>query len=182
MTVDVSQDLAPDNKKLQTISSVAQSMLEVDAKILELESQLQQLKEEKYSLETVVMPDLLLSAGVESFKMTSGAVVSLEEGMSLSVPKKNMAQICGWLRSHKHDDIIKHEIVVPVPKGKDSNKQVNEIKMFLKSKKVEFSTEENVHSGTLKALLKEQRAKGVEINLSLFGAWEWKKAEITLPK
>lgn len=181
-TIDISQDLLPDDAKLKTISGLASRMISKATEIAQVEKQLEKLQGEFKELEEKHLPLAMLSAGVEEFKVAgTGIKVVLSEGMSISVPKKNLPAVCQWLRKHKHEDIIANEVVVPLPKGTEP-KLIKKLEAGLKILKLTFSREESVHSGTLKALLKEQRAKGVDIDLKLFGAWEYKKAELILPK
>jgi hypothetical protein len=180
-SVDVTQDLLPDDAKLKTISGLASRMISKTMEIVKAEEVLEKLQGELKELEEKHLPLAMLSAGVDEFKVSgTGIKVILSEGMSISVPKKNMPLVTAWLRKHKHDDIISNEVVVPLPKGTDP-KKITALAAGLKKLKLAFTREESVHSGTLKALLKEQRAKGVDIDLKLFGAWEYKKAELILP-
>jgi hypothetical protein len=180
--IDISQDLIPDDAKLKTISGLASQMISKATEIVKATEILKKLEGEYKLLEEKTLPDAMLSAGVEEFKVANtGIKVVLSEGMSISVPKKNMPMVTAWLRANKHDDIIANEVTVPLPKG-TNDRVIKKLEAGIKILKLTYTREESVHSGTLKALLKEQRAKGVDIDLKLFGAWEYKKAEIILPK
>lgn len=181
--IDISVDLGvPDQFKLVTVSQLANEMMVMETRILLAAKELKRLTQKHATMAEKTLPDAMRSAGMTEFKLVNDVMVVIEEGLSISVPKKNMGEVCSWLRANKHGDIIKHEIVVPVPKGENSVKQVAKLEASLGKQKLEYTKEENVHSGTLKALLKEQRENGVEINMSLFGAYEWSKASIVMPK
>lgn len=178
--VNILDDIVPDDGKIKLISELASQIISKDSEIEAAEIVLKELQEEKNRLETETLPAAMLSAGMEEFTLVGGIKVLLDEDMSISVPKKNLPAVCQWLRDNKHEDIIKNQVVVPVPKGLDS--VVQKLEAGLKKLKLDYTREESVHSGTLKALLKEQRQKGININLKLFGAWEYRKAKVQLPK
>lgn len=178
--IDITQDLIPDDSKLQTVAVFAQEMVDTEAEVAELGAKVKLLVDRYKHVAESLLPDAMASAGLSEFKLENGTVVAITDDMSISVPKKNIPVVCKWLRDNKHEDIIKNQIEVPIAKGKDE--RAAELEKLLDAAKFAFTRVESVHSGTLKALLKEQRAKGVELDLKLFGAYEWRRAEVTLPK
>lgn len=181
--IDITADIGvPDDSKLKVVAVLANKALVLQSRIAMVIIEGQSLANQLKTLEEITLPDALRSAGISEFKLDNGAKVYLDEDMKISVPKKNMSDVCTWLRDNKHGDIIKNEIVVPIAKGKESEAQVEKLETQLSRLKLVYTREESVHSGTLKALLKEQRAKGVELNLSMFGAYEYSKVVVELPK
>lgn len=179
--IDISADLIPDDNKLQTVSIFAQQMVDLEAELALLAAKANAKMAEYKNIAEKTLPDAMLSAGLSEFKLSNGTVVSIKDDMSVSVPKKNMPLVCGWLRDNNHGDVVKNLVEIPIAKGKGNDERVELLVKTLTALKFTFDRVESVHTGTLKALLKEQRSKGVELDLKLFGAYEWRKAEVTLP-
>jgi hypothetical protein len=179
--VDFEQDaLVASDDKLRSVNELALLQLERESAVAEKEEELKTAKEALRKIQEVELPAAMKAAGIEEIKLSNGAKVKLKEDVSISVGSK-LGFVLGWLRTHGHGDIIKREMTTSLPKGLKV-KEVQEIIKSLKAFKLAPEVAETVHSSTLKALLKEQKEKGKAINYEDFGAFEYKKAEIKLPK
>ncbi len=183
MAIDLEQDAAllPNDNSLTRVAELANLQLELEAELAAKEAELNDVAKRLNDVQMKALPDAMKAAGIEDFKLTNGTKIIIKDDMSISVSKDKMPNVCKWLRENKHDDIIKAQITVELPKGTDP-KLVSKIEKFLSGTPLAFSKGETVHSQTLKALLKEQREKGKNINLSDFGAFEYTKSIIKLPK
>ncbi len=180
---DVEQGLAPSDESVRSLSELAQRQLDIEAEIATIEEQLAKKRDELRIIAEDQLPTAMLTAGVESMKLANGAKVEIKEDLSISVTKPKLPYVLGWLRKNKHADIIKRDLETVIPKGKDSEGIAKKAIAALKKLKLDATVSESVHSGTLKALLREQLAKGAKgIELDKFGAFQWKKSVITLPE
>jgi hypothetical protein len=182
MSIDLEADaLLPTDGALKRVSELAELQLELEAEVAAIEAKLDDATKRLNAVQMKELPDALKAAGIDEFKLTNGTKVIIKDDMSISVSKDKMPGVCKWLRQNKHDDIIKAQITVELPKGTDP-KLVSKVEKFLSGTPLAFNKGETVNSQTLKALLKEQREKGKTINLSDFGAYEYTKSIIKLPK
>lgn len=184
MAIDITQDLVPSDSSVKRISELAQLQLQLEAELADAEEKFKAAAERLRQIQERELPDALAAAGVEELKLDNGAKLTVKEDLKISVGQERMPGVCSWLRKNKHDDIIKRECTISLPKGTDP-KLIARIEKGLKALQVDYSIAENVHSQTLKALLKEQMAdpkKAKNINLPDFGAFPFKKAVIKLPK
>ena len=178
---DTEQGFAPDDGALLTVSQLAMRQLELITSIASKQEEIDILSAQLRNIEERELPDAMLAAGIAELKLENGAKLKVEDGLSLSLPKKNLPDVCEWLTSNGHGDIIRHSLSADIPKGKGSDALRKKITAALTKLGLAFSIDPAVHSGTLKALVREQLEKGANIDLKLFGAYSWKKAQITLP-
>lgn len=176
-------DLEADGKaasedQLAAIVQLAERQLELQEEVNQIELQLKKKAEELKNISQNILPDAMENAGISELKLSNGAKLSLKKDMSIAVPKSRMEDICEWLREQKHDSLILHQLVTEIPKGKD-DLAAKAIKL-LAPLKLMIQDTENVNSTSLKALLKDLRAKGSDVDLGFFGAYEYKKAEIKI--
>jgi hypothetical protein len=184
MAIDIGQDLVPTDAAITRISELAVLQLQLETELADAEEKFNAAAERLRQVQERELPDALIAAGVEELKLANGAKLTVNEDLKISVGQERMPRVCAWLKRNNHDDIIKRECTISLPKGTDP-KLIARIEKGLKVLQVEYSIKENVHSQTLKALLKEQVAdpkKAKNINLSDFGAFPFKKAVIKLPK
>jgi hypothetical protein len=131
------------------------------------------------------LPELLDECGIKS-----GTVLNLEDGRKVKVkdyfyaniPAKTTIEKCKdvfekieleerkekamkWLKENQLEDVIKDEFKIDGQKNKTLKSKLND---FLVSNNFFFSNEESVNAMTLKSVLKEQIAKGVDVPLEVF--------------
>lgn len=181
MEMDFEQDsLVTSDDKIRSVNELALLQLQRESEVLDAEQALKEAKEALRKIQEVELPNAMRAAGIAELKLANGAKVKLKEDVSISVGAK-MPYVLAWLRKHNHGDIIKREMSVALPKGM-MVKEVAMVRKALQAFKLAPEVAETVHSQTLKALLKEQLEKGVPIVLGDFGAYEYTKSEIKLPK
>jgi chaperonin cofactor prefoldin len=178
---DFDNDLAPSDAALSNVAALANRQLELEAEVAELEEQLKNKINELRKISDDELPTALKQAGLDEIKLESGVRITVKDELTCSVSADKKPWVLNWLRKHKHDDIIKKEVAVIIPKGSDP-KVLARLQKGIERLELDYAVEENFNTGTLKALIKEQLENGKPLQLDKFGAFQINKAKITLPK
>lgn len=169
----------PSDADVSEISALAELQLGWQKRVDTLEAHLKDAKEELRKIQEIALPAALMQAGVRSITLVTGENVSIKEDIYASIPKdERYHEALEWLREHGFADVIKNEIKVNFGKGEEAlagelNKILAEHGWLIKA-----AQNVTVHPSTLKALIKEQMAKGADIPMDLFGATPIMKAVI----
>ena len=75
--------------------------------------------------------------------------------------------IIKWLRDNKHTGLIKNEIIAQVGKGKDN--VAADVCAYIENAGLDVTREENIHTGSFKALVKDDIEKGKDVPLDELG-------------
>jgi hypothetical protein len=166
----------PSDDKLHTISGLAQQYFKSEGEVDRLEKQLKAAKSSFDNIRDKLLPEAMDNAGVKEFVLTDGRKIKLKEEYSCSVPAKRKGEIITKLRDDGHGDLITNVLTVEIDKGKDNMVTV----LVDEAKKLGFEPEreESVNTGTLKALLKKRVEDGEDVDLSFYGAFVVRRANI----
>lgn len=158
------------------VFALAARYLEVEAAAEEARARLTALTGELRALAEVDLPQAMAAAGVEDFRLTDGRrvsvgtiyVASVPSGKGTKDPAERAALLArrdawlAWLREHGHDDIVKR--LVSVQFGRGEGNAAGDLAGYAREHypKNKVTDEEGVHSGTLRAFVREQSARGVQ--------------------
>jgi hypothetical protein len=167
----------PSNAEIKEIAALAELQVIRDARVAELEILLKQAVAELREIAEVALPNALIQAGVSALTLPSGKKVTLKEDIYTSIPKDyRYHEALDWLREHGLGDVIKNTITLDFARGED------EAATRLIQKLTDYGLHPvqnmGVHPQTLKALVKEQMAKGVDMPHELFGIGSIQKAVV----
>jgi len=167
----------PSNAAIKEISNLAAIQISRELRVAQLEDDLRTAKEVLQRVQEVDLPNAMAAAGIMSIKLPNGASLTIKEDVYASIPKDQQFEAFAWLRDHELGDVIKREVVVEFGRGEEDQAValVNELQAKGMNN---YQTKESVHSQTLKALIREQLAKGAEFPMDLFGAYPVTKAVI----
>jgi|TARA_R110002020_G_scaffold475838_1_gene713066 hypothetical protein len=168
------------NKELGGVAEVAKNIQAKEVQIADLESQLKDLKKEHLKLTDEDLPQMLAEIGMSEFKLDDGSSVTVKQTYGASIRVDNREEAYEWLRQKGHDDIIKNTIACQFGRGEDD--QASAFHAF--ASKEGFPTEQKteIHSGTLRAWVKDRVENGEEFPMELFGAWVGQRAVIKRSK
>ena len=164
----------PGTHELQNLEELISQHDDTTVKIAELEEQVKELSAQKRRLEESMIPELMKQIGMEKFTTTSGRSVTMKNFIFASITKKNKPLAIGWLMKNGFGDIVKNEIKIYLD-SRDNDKAeglLKDLRQYHPDQRI------TVHAQTLKAFVKEQRERGVEIPEDLFGIYELTKAII----
>lgn len=166
---------------MMRLSSLASTLRDTKAKIANLEEQLKEHKKNESRIETEDMPELMKELDMKSFTLSDGTKIEVVEDLMCGITAENRDDAHAWLRKNKFGGIIKTLITQQYGAGEieEATKNAEAIKKLTGRAAMVL---ESIHAGTLKAFLKEQRAKGTKIPAKLFGLFPFSKAKVTPPK
>jgi len=156
-----------------SLSAKCNQLLSIRGDIEELEAKLKQMKIDEERISTEEIPALLSSLGMRDFTLEDGSYVGLKTNYFARIPKANEDAAFEWLRANGHEDLIRNEIAVPFTKGQDDKARLLEelIKSQPQLQNIVVNKKQTVNAMQLKAFVKEQTQKGVDIPDTLFGAY-----------
>ena len=174
--MEESVEISVSNDALQQIATLANTQLLLEKNIAAMEEQLKQTNELLRKVQEIDLPNAMAEAGMKAFTLNNGAKITIKDDVAVSIPKDQKYQAYQWLRDNGFGDVIKHNVVVEF--GKEDDDAAIRLMQYCEKQGKHAEDQQSVHSQTLKALVKEQLAKGKEIPLDLFGAYPYSKAVI----
>lgn len=166
--------------ELANITQLAELQLAQQVIVSQLEQQLKEANEKLRNLAERVLPDAMTAVGMTEFKLLDGNKITIKDEVMCSIRSGFEHSAAGWLEERGLGDVVKDEVKINLGRG-----EANLAKEFLdlaEQHGVAASEKLGVHPATLKALVKEQLAQGVEFPEECFSVHQYKKAVIKPPK
>lgn len=168
-----------DNEDVETLRL---KLIEAEDTFNSLELQLDEAKKHRTRLQIELLPAAMSAARKKKIEYADGSVLSLREFLEASIPSasaiKDSApeeqeemvgrkiQALAWLRDNQGNPIIKNQLVIDLPKGKDN--VVARITALCDELELLWVRSEAVNPMTLKSFLKEKLKAGVNIPVEIF--------------
>lgn len=166
------------DKEAALIASLAQRILGLEKRRADLEERLRQTNAELREVQEQLLPDAMYAAGVASYTLTTGERVTVREDLRASIPRKNKEQAAEWLAEHGHAALVKSDLVLHLEKGEEDIYQDAQDALARLGLGGRCSREIALHTGQVKAALKELLSRGEAVPLELFGAYPMRWAVI----
>lgn len=144
-------EVSPD--KLEQITLAADQLKAAILSVDRVTDELAKANEEVKRLSETVLPTFMDEAGVKSLKLTDGSEVLRSQLVFASISKDNATAACEWLQKNGYGDIVKASIEIPIGRGDEKLQKL--VRAWLVKTKVGFEETMGVHSGTLRAFVKE---------------------------
>lgn len=137
-------------------------------------------KETERVLREETLPDALSAAGLTSLTLSDGTKVSVEPFLHCSLAGAVKPKAIAWLVKSDNAGLIKNEVKVVFPKGKEKEAQ----QLMQRLAKAGYTPEQvqDVNTTSFKALVRELLADGQPVPLADVGVYTGREAVITLPK
>ena len=129
----------------------------------------------KYTRELV--PDAMDELGMQALTTSNGVDITISDDLHVHITEAKKPEAFNWLRDNNHEDIIKNQVVVSF-----NNNEDNVAGAFYSdavSGGHDVQRKETVHNGTLRAFVRDMRAKGIQIPVDTFGVYEGRIAKIS---
>jgi len=165
-----------DQEGLTSVASLARQIRDEELYIKDLETDLKAAKKKLQKLTDDDMPSMLAEIGISSFALDDGSTVEVKATYGASILVDNRPQAYEWLRDNGYDDIIKNVVSCEFGRGEDD--QASAFKAFASKEGFPADQNESIHSGTLKAFVRERVEAGDEFPMELFGAYVGQRAII----
>lgn len=173
---DAQETKLPSNAKLKQLGKMCNRLATLEDEQLAAQEVLSKINAELLELGTRKIPDLFDEFGLSELCLTDGTEISIKLSYAATITKDNQAECYKWLRANKFGTLIKHEIVTKLKKGE--NKEAKAIIGLAKKLGVTFEDKETVHSGTLRAFVKEQIEDGRDFPQELFKVFPIRQAKV----
>ena len=163
-------------KGLQSVAEVARNIRNKTTEVDDLKKTLKESEAALRQLTDQDLPDLLHEIGINEFTLDDGSKVELRPIYGARIPVEHREAAHAWLREKGFDDIIKNLVSIPFGRGEDG--KAGDFISLARMKGFEVMQKQEVHSGTLKAFVKERIEKGLDVPADLFGVFTAERATI----
>ncbi len=160
---DAEETLGPTDTQLSRVVTLGLLQVDQEDAVADLERQLKDAKEALRRTCEADLPEALSQAGITHIGLRGGREVDLEREVYANITEENLPAAIDWLDENGHGDIVKNDVAVSFPRGKEED--ALELLEHIKStyRKLKPKNKRYVHSSTLKAFAKEQLSKNVEL-------------------
>jgi hypothetical protein len=146
------------------------------ASIAELVAALIDKYAEYRSLSEVRIPLALAAVGMKAFSLADGTGIKVEDDIAVGLVGELAQPALDFLTSINCADVVKDEIKISLGKGETDKAHL--IMALANQLGVAAAEKMSIHAATLKALVKEQREKGVEFPAEYFSIFPFQKTII----
>jgi hypothetical protein len=171
----------PTNTELAQIKDMVSAMLELDDRIAKGTRLLDTLKKQRDHLSEVGIPAKMAEVGLSKLTLDTGQTLELKPEVYASIRADLQEEAFNWLEEHDLGDVIKSEVILVFGRGEEE-KTTKLLDLLQENEYGNFTEKKSVHASTLKALIKEQRAKGKEFPEKYFSIADITKSVIKAPK
>ncbi len=179
--IDLEKDAAvPRNEDLHGIAVLATKQLVAQAKVSELENQLELAKAQLTTIQEIELPESMLNLGLKSFTLSDGSRLDIKTFYRGNINKNNAERAHAWIKDHGYADLIKNDVTCSFGKGEDHD--ALDLMDKLKEMDVDYENRKHIHASTLKAFVREQIEMGKELPLDLLGVHIGQRSEIRRQK
>lgn len=174
-------DVTATNEQLKQVSQLVAAIRSQRSVVANMETQLKDAQRHLRLLEEEDLPAALDEAGIPEFKTADGAHVKVEQKLYMSVPKKNKPAVASWLLGHGHGSLVQSDVVVKFKKG-EADRVNQAVDLLAEHGFPGVHVDESMHTGQLKALVRELLDDGEDVPLDLFGAYVKRVASVSEAK
>ena len=179
-----SPDKAPvdaPRESLDRLSQLAHRLLNAQRESARLDAELIIAEAVQRKLAEVDLPELMRELTIKKFVFEDGTEIELKDEIDCGISEANQPEAYAWLREKKLDGVIKTVVAISFPKGERAM-AIKLAEALREEQGLNAELSETVHYQTLKALLKEQGAKGVNIPPEPFGYHPYSITKVKPPR
>ena len=170
--------LVPNDENMTELHELVLQQVSLEQEVKTLEDSLKDKKDSLRSVQEDLLPSKMAQLGFQKFTTDDGFNITVKDKMSASISAANAGEAHAWLRSHGFGDLIKNEVTVKFPKGKEA--AALEVMEAMDSAGHTAVRKEAVHSSTLKAFVMEQMERGTTLPPSI-STYPYSSATIKKP-
>jgi len=184
MAADAAPRIAPGDNALRSVSAIAEKAIALEDEISALEELMKRKVDEYRRILEHQLPEAMKEVGLTDFSVRDGSRVETKIITRASPPADKKAEMYKWLRDNKLGDLIKTEVSLSFPAGREKDARVflQVIAGLTPAQNIPAEFSEGVHANTLTAFVKRRLADGKPLPLATFGVWQGEVAKITRPK
>jgi len=143
---------------------------------------LKKCKENLNKIKMDYLPEAMDNIGMKSFELKGGEKIEITKGLAVSLTKANQRAFYDWVIRKGWQALIKNKVEVLFPKeGRKSSKRFIKYlsRYYADRGTCEFVEKEQIHTQTLKKLIKDQLELGTKFPSELINIHEYKITKLT---
>ena len=158
------------------LSAQVVKLTNLEDELADKETELKELKRKVELVSGEVIPTLMQEMNISTLKLADGTSVEVKPiyGASILVAKREEA--FKWLRDNGLGDLIKNDVTVTF--GMSEDIKASDYAGLAKRQGYEPVQKVSVHTGTLKALVRERIESGKEIPTELFNVFAGNQTKV----
>ena len=187
--IDFEKDRVDSITQIDQTKNLSDKVIELrnlEDQVAASENHTKDLKEKAKQLSNFDIPKMMEEMNVKKLKLKDGASIEVKSIYSASLVQgrsesdsdfiKRREEAFNWLREHGLGDIIKNDVTVTFGMGEDT--KATAYAVLAKGQGYEPIQKIGVHSGTLKAVVREQTESGQEMPADLFNTFVGNQTKI----
>lgn len=163
------------DEDLVGVADLAHLQVAKEKEVTLLEAQLKRAKAELRKVAEIDLPDMMAQIRLSEIVLQDGQSITIKEDMYATVAKKNKKAAAQWMIDNGQKAIVQNSVSYGFDKG-DLDKLQHLTTLLDSSGYDQYSISETMNTGSVKAVIKELLAQGVDVPLELFGAHFVKRA------
>ena len=140
------------------------------------ENHTKDLKEKAKQLSNFDIPKMMQEMNVTKLKLKDGASIEVKPFYGAHIPPEKQEKAFNWLREHGLGDIIKNDVTVTFGMGEDN--KATDYAVLARGQGYEPVQKVGVHTGTLKAVVRERTESGQDMPADLFNTFVGNQTKI----
>lgn len=166
---------------LKLATDLAEQAQALEADVEALEEALKVKKAELHHIRHKQLPDAMVQLGLNTFSLTNGTKVEIEDFVSGSLPKDAVKRekALATLKEAGGDGIIKDDLTIAFTKSQHN--EALSLLAELEDKGYAVALESSVHPQTLMAFVREQLRDGKKIDYEAIGCFVGRVAKFKVP-
>ena len=140
------------------------------------ENHTKDLKEKAKQLSNFDIPKMMQEMNVTKLKLKDGASIEVKPFYGAHITPDKQEKAFNWLREHGLGDIIKNDVTVTFGMGEDN--KATDYAVLARGQGYEPVQKVAVHTGTLKAVVRERTESGQDMPADLFNTFVGNQTKI----
>lgn len=153
---------------LDQMAALARKLIDANIAVNDAELALAATKEAKRIIEEETIPSAMQELGLQKLQLNTGQTISVSQEVYASMKNADKPKAFTWLNENGFGGLLKVEVKALFGKGEQES--AIDLARRLRMEGLNAYADENIHTSTLKAFLKEQLKNGADVPLDLFGA------------
>ena len=177
--IDFEKDRIDSITQIDQTKNLSDKVIELrnlEDQVAAAENHTKDLKEKAKQLSNFDIPKMMQEMNVTKLKLKDGASIEVKPFYGAHIAPDKQEKAFNWLRENGLGDIIKNDVTVTFGRGEDNKAMA--YATLAKGQGYEPIQKIGVHSGTLKAVVREQTESGQNMPADLFNTFVGNQTKI----
>jgi len=178
--IDFEEDRIDSVTQIDSTKKLSDKVIELrnlEDQVAASENHTKDLKEKAKQLSNFDIPKMMQEMNVTKLKLKDGASIEVTNFYSARIVPDKQEEAFNWLREHGLGDIIKNDVTVTFGMGEDN--KATDYAVLARGQGYEPVQKVGVHTGTLKAVVRERTESGQDMPADLFNPFVGNQTKIT---